>query len=167
MMDPTRKKVILNEINFWKQNNMLPEHYCDYLIALYSEGGKPGTNYRIKDRKKVNGEALIGILLLGIMSLFFINNLSYRIFFPFANGNFGYFCHHFYFYQHYIIVRKKRDRCLFISPEHFYSCCTPFSLAKTSSHKVWAVYLSSFIFMVLLGFFSVYGGKFLFSLLLV
>ncbi len=67
-MDPTRKKVILNEINFWKQNNMLPEHYCDYLIALYSEGENP-EQLQIKDRKKVNGEALIGMLLLGIMSL--------------------------------------------------------------------------------------------------
>ena len=58
MMDPTRKKIILNEINFWKQNNMLPEHYCDYLIALYSEGENP-EQLQIKDVKKLISEDLI------------------------------------------------------------------------------------------------------------
>ena len=33
-----KKKIIINEILFWKQNQMLPEHYCDYLLALYSQG---------------------------------------------------------------------------------------------------------------------------------
>ncbi|MCR2820420.1 hypothetical protein [Lederbergia panacisoli] len=37
-MNDKRKKIILNEISFWKQNKMLPEHYCNYLIALYTEG---------------------------------------------------------------------------------------------------------------------------------
>ncbi|MBS4217125.1 hypothetical protein KHA96_02215 [Bacillus sp. FJAT-49711] len=37
-MNTERKKIILNEISFWKQNKMLPEHYCNYLIALYTEG---------------------------------------------------------------------------------------------------------------------------------
>ncbi|MGM0844213.1 MAG: hypothetical protein ACQEUT_04480 [Bacillota bacterium] len=33
-----KTKIILNEIRFWKQNKMLPEHYCDYLLALYNQG---------------------------------------------------------------------------------------------------------------------------------
>lgn len=37
-MEANRKKVIISEINFWKQNNMLPEHYCDYLLTLYTGG---------------------------------------------------------------------------------------------------------------------------------
>ncbi|WP_433743198.1 hypothetical protein [Falsibacillus pallidus] len=37
-MDLKRKEIIINEIDFWKKNNMLPEHYCDFLLALYSEG---------------------------------------------------------------------------------------------------------------------------------
>ena len=37
-MNETRKKVILNEILYWKQTRILPEKYCDYLLALYSEG---------------------------------------------------------------------------------------------------------------------------------
>lgn len=37
-MTNPRKKIILNEILFWKQNKLLPEHYCDFLAALYTEG---------------------------------------------------------------------------------------------------------------------------------
>ena len=37
-MNETRKKIILNEILYWKQTRILPEKYCDYLLALYSEG---------------------------------------------------------------------------------------------------------------------------------
>jgi hypothetical protein len=33
-----RKSIIVNEIRFWKQNQMLPEHYCDFLLALYEQG---------------------------------------------------------------------------------------------------------------------------------
>jgi len=37
-MNNTRKKIILNEILYWKQTRILPEKYCNYLLALYSEG---------------------------------------------------------------------------------------------------------------------------------
>ena len=66
-MDSTRKKVILNEIYFWKQNNMLPEHYCDYLIALYLKGDEDQRPQE-KQRKKIDGETVFGILMIGIMS---------------------------------------------------------------------------------------------------
>jgi hypothetical protein len=35
-----REAVIVNEIKFWKQNNMLPDQYCDYLLALYTNGNE-------------------------------------------------------------------------------------------------------------------------------
>lgn len=38
MMNDQRKKIIIAEINYWKQNKLLPEHYCDFLITLYSQG---------------------------------------------------------------------------------------------------------------------------------
>ncbi|MFC4404192.1 hypothetical protein [Gracilibacillus xinjiangensis] len=37
-MDAERKEVILKEINYWKSHHLLPVHYCDFLIALYTEG---------------------------------------------------------------------------------------------------------------------------------
>ncbi|KAB2338547.1 hypothetical protein F7731_03030 [Cytobacillus depressus] len=39
-MNETRKKVIVNEIRNWRKNRLLPEHYCDYLLALYTEGNE-------------------------------------------------------------------------------------------------------------------------------
>lgn len=37
-MSLQRKQIILNEITFWKQNKLLPDHYCDFLTALYAQG---------------------------------------------------------------------------------------------------------------------------------
>ena len=39
-MSNPKKQIIMNEITFWKQNKMLPEHYCDFLMTLYSEGNQ-------------------------------------------------------------------------------------------------------------------------------
>ncbi|UXH44369.1 hypothetical protein N5C46_22575 [Rossellomorea vietnamensis] len=33
-----KKETIIHEILLWKQTKMLPEQYCDYLLALYTEG---------------------------------------------------------------------------------------------------------------------------------
>ncbi|WP_100331594.1 hypothetical protein [Bacillus xiapuensis] len=33
-----KTKIIIKEILFWKENHMLPEQYCDYLLALYRQG---------------------------------------------------------------------------------------------------------------------------------
>lgn len=37
-MDESRKQIIIREIAHWKKNRLLPEHYCDFLLALYTEG---------------------------------------------------------------------------------------------------------------------------------
>ncbi|MCE4047018.1 MULTISPECIES: hypothetical protein [Bacillaceae] len=39
-MKDNRKTVIIQEILYWKKNKMLPEHYCDYLLTLYTEGNR-------------------------------------------------------------------------------------------------------------------------------
>jgi len=40
-MDQQRKATIIHEIKYWKDNHLLPEHYCDFLLALYTEGTGP------------------------------------------------------------------------------------------------------------------------------
>ena len=37
-MNKQRKEIIIKEITYWKHSKLLPEHYCNYLLALYSEG---------------------------------------------------------------------------------------------------------------------------------
>ncbi|RIW37571.1 hypothetical protein D3H55_03075 [Bacillus salacetis] len=43
-----KRNIIIKEILFWKQNKMLPEQYCDYLLALYNQGENPD----ISDRER-------------------------------------------------------------------------------------------------------------------
>ena len=82
-MSIQRKKVILNEIAFWKQNKLLPEHYCDFLTALYAQGegeGTEGTNEGIlaKEAKKsklkiISATSIISLITLALLgSLVFI-----------------------------------------------------------------------------------------------
>ncbi|GGN66146.1 MULTISPECIES: hypothetical protein [Oceanobacillus] len=42
-MEHERKITIINEIEYWKQHKLLPEHYCDFLLALYTEGEEATT----------------------------------------------------------------------------------------------------------------------------
>ncbi|WP_404403929.1 hypothetical protein [Jeotgalibacillus malaysiensis] len=37
-MDKKRKETIVQEINYWKQNKLLPDAYCDFLMNLYTSG---------------------------------------------------------------------------------------------------------------------------------
>lgn len=38
MLDDQRKKIIISEIENWRKNHLLPEHYCIFLLKLYSAG---------------------------------------------------------------------------------------------------------------------------------
>src|SRR5699024_12207133 len=37
-MPNERSKIIIREIHYWKEHNLLPEVYCDFLLALYTQG---------------------------------------------------------------------------------------------------------------------------------
>ncbi|MBB5324742.1 magnesium-transporting ATPase (P-type) [Anoxybacillus tepidamans] len=37
-MNEKRREIIVREIEYWKRSRLLPEQYCDYLLALYTEG---------------------------------------------------------------------------------------------------------------------------------
>jgi hypothetical protein len=67
-MDQARKETIVNEILFWKENNILPTTYCDYLLAFYTEGAVD----EIPIKKKRNNRLLMIIaltILLPIISI--------------------------------------------------------------------------------------------------
>ncbi|MFS0554632.1 hypothetical protein [Brevibacillus sp. 179-C9.3 HS] len=42
-MDDQRKRTIITEIENWRRNHLLPEHYCIFLLNLYTEGDRPNT----------------------------------------------------------------------------------------------------------------------------
>lgn len=54
-MRENRKEIIVKEIQYWKETKLLPEQYCNFLLALYTEGeqmngknaGKNSLNWRL------------------------------------------------------------------------------------------------------------------------
>lgn len=64
-MNKNRKIIIVKEIVYWKENRMLPEHYCDYLLTLYTEGNRP-----VEEKESIKKSRLS--LLLGSLCLLFI-----------------------------------------------------------------------------------------------
>ncbi|MER2192025.1 MAG: hypothetical protein ABS951_13775 [Solibacillus sp.] len=79
-MSNQRKQIVLNEIAFWKQNKLLPEHYCDFLSTLYTEGNhedekrKANRGASIKGKEKRRNRTLstvfISIAVLMVLMLF-------------------------------------------------------------------------------------------------
>ncbi|OIJ16133.1 hypothetical protein BKP35_03920 [Anaerobacillus arseniciselenatis] len=69
-----RKKIIINEIKYWKKNRLLPEQYCNFLLTLYTEGEETGKNEQ-KLNSSVSNQLLmllfmvIGMTLLGLTFL--------------------------------------------------------------------------------------------------
>jgi len=78
-MDDHRKKIIVNEINYWKQNRMLPGHYCDFLLNLYTEGISEAVPAAKKSQFAVPN--ILTVFLLGLLSLsvllFYFTELSF------------------------------------------------------------------------------------------
>lgn len=78
-MSNPKKQIIMNEITFWKQNKLLPEHYCDFLMTLYSEGtqaeeisGKSKKAVRnVEKRKKMTVAAFFPVVAAIIVLLLF------------------------------------------------------------------------------------------------
>ncbi len=66
-MEEQKRKIIEHEIRFWKESRLLPEQYCDYLLAFYADHDREN-----EQRKK---GSLSFFLLLGpfFVSALFVN----------------------------------------------------------------------------------------------
>lgn len=58
--------IIIQEIEYWKEHKLLPEHYCDFLLALYTKGEEININ------KKAEQSSLASKLMLSLKVLFLI-----------------------------------------------------------------------------------------------
>ncbi len=70
-MNNSRKQIIVNELLYWKKSRLLPDQYCDYLLALYTEGNQPKETRKEKKGMVLQLMNLIFLLLIPI-SVFFI-----------------------------------------------------------------------------------------------
>ncbi|MBD3917974.1 hypothetical protein H8B09_04345 [Paenibacillus sp. PR3] len=51
-MDQQRRKVIVQEIEYWHKSKLLPDHYCDFLLNLYAEQAE-----QVKPSTRLTGRA--------------------------------------------------------------------------------------------------------------
>lgn len=80
-MSLQRKQIIINEISFWKKNKLLPEHYCDFLLALYAQGENNGDEQTEnsskavlakKQKTKVMLYTIVGLLTAILLASLFV-----------------------------------------------------------------------------------------------
>jgi hypothetical protein len=67
-MDEMKKKIIIQEINSWKESRMLPEQYCNYLLALYYQGELPPS----KSNETASKKNLVYGLVMGTLFAFIV-----------------------------------------------------------------------------------------------
>ncbi|MHA6259469.1 hypothetical protein ACXYMX_06075 [Sporosarcina sp. CAU 1771] len=73
-MNEKRKEIIISEIKYWRQNKLLPSHYCDFLITLYAKGEheeevvEKKTKSIIQIEKKKRVQLLLILTILTIVS---------------------------------------------------------------------------------------------------
>lgn len=70
-MNETRKKIIIQEIKYWKQSKLLPEKYCDFLLTLYSGGEENITP--IKKKRSVSLHIPLWIFTVIFFTILFVN----------------------------------------------------------------------------------------------
>lgn len=68
-MEESRKQIIIKEIIHWKNNRLLPEHYCDFLLALYTEGN---TSDSVEKNKDGSSNKLLYLLTFIPIALFLL-----------------------------------------------------------------------------------------------
>lgn len=67
-MNQDRKTIIVNEILYWRENKLLPEAYCNFLISLYTEGEGIKPNKLATSTKKT----FISLLAIGFILPFLL-----------------------------------------------------------------------------------------------
>ncbi len=111
-----KEKVILEEIKYWKKNQLLPDHYCDFLIALYTYGEGLPEETQEKSSSKFQIGILLDLLLLVLLlplsfllvQLFsnqtFFQVLSFSVILLIVGGHWYYFHQKQSIYRHIAIV---------------------------------------------------------------
>ncbi|MCM3599548.1 hypothetical protein M3175_02315 [Robertmurraya korlensis] len=98
-MSDNRKEIIVKEIYYWKETKLLPEQYCNFLLALYTEGeqvnGKKAGKRSIKSKFFLAYTSLllipIGIFIYFTELSFFLQTTLYALLLLFGFGASFYF----------------------------------------------------------------------------
>lgn len=81
-MTEDRKLIIIKEIKHWKESHLLPSHYCDFLLALYTEGEpEPETVTDKPDSDQIN---LFSVVIMAL-NLFLLPITFFILYFTHLN----------------------------------------------------------------------------------
>lgn len=70
-MNETRKKIIIQEIKYWKESKLLPEQYCNFLLTLYSGGEETITP--VKKKNKISLHIPLWMFTVIFFTILFVN----------------------------------------------------------------------------------------------
>ena len=86
-LDPVKRKIILKEIEHWRQSKLLPEHYCDFLRNLYieSHSNEQGSVSGVKDHEPSGSKLKKLMTLKGLLSSLGISVFILMIFLYFTS----------------------------------------------------------------------------------
>lgn len=77
-MSHNRKEIIVKEIYYWKETKLLPEQYCNFLLALYTEGEQVnGTKMGKRSTKRKLFLPYTTLLLIPIGIFIYFTELSF------------------------------------------------------------------------------------------
>ncbi|WP_202080667.1 hypothetical protein [Caldalkalibacillus salinus] len=85
-MKSSKKKIILDEIKYWKKHKLLPNHYCDFLTTLYTEGSEYSTSDVKKDKshysflwKKMMVSLVLALTAISTLLVFYFSDFSIQM----------------------------------------------------------------------------------------
>lgn len=138
-MNEQRKQIIISEIKHWKQSQLLPSHYCDFLITLYAQGDEEAEDVKVSksvliQEKKSMSRKIIALLLLVVMS-----SASLFVFVAFPAVTFGLSAAILVFLL-FFAMRKAVTKSALLP---FTYICSAF-LLLAMSFKIWLTYFEAY-----------------------
>jgi hypothetical protein len=75
-----KRDTIINEIEYWRQNRLLPEQYCDFLSNLYDDEAASKDSNPISLKNLQQGSIKVWLFGFGIISLIFLISIYFSVF---------------------------------------------------------------------------------------
>ena len=81
-MDAEKRKVIVREIDHWRRSKLLPEHYCDFLLNLYTDETtpKPASLMGVSATSVANSNWKIWLVIMAVIAALALSALNFNSF---------------------------------------------------------------------------------------
>lgn len=79
-MNADKREIILNEIEYWRRNRLLPEQYCDFLTNLYDDKEAAARRNPLSLENLQQGSIKVWLLCFGVISFIFLIAFYFSVF---------------------------------------------------------------------------------------